>query len=42
VFCGWFVNEGNEGVEIEPHALRALGERGIKLDLDIYGPDGDV
>jgi hypothetical protein len=39
VFCGWFMRESNEGVEISPNTLRLLGERGIVLSLDIYGPD---
>ena len=42
VFCGWFMGESNEGVEISPHTLRLLGERGIVLSLDIYGPDDPV
>ncbi len=41
-FCGWFMNEGNEGVDINAQTLRLLGERGIMLSIDIYGPDGDV
>jgi hypothetical protein len=40
LFCGWFMNEPNEGVSISPHTLRLLGERGIPLSVDIYGPDG--
>lgn len=31
---GW-----NEGVEISPATLLALGERGILLGIDLYGPD---
>jgi len=38
LFCGWFMQEGNEGVTIAPDTLLALGERGIELGLDIYGP----
>jgi hypothetical protein len=38
LFCGWFMEEGNEGVCISPSTLQALGERGIKLGLDIYAP----
>jgi len=39
LFCGWFMAEGNEGVEIAPSTLVLLGERGISLDLDMYAPD---
>jgi len=40
VFCGLFMREGNEGTELQPRVLSALGDRGLKLGLDIYGcPD---
>jgi hypothetical protein len=42
LFCGWFMDEANEGVRLPPATLRALGERGIGLDLDIYGAAEDV
>ena len=42
LFCGWFLGGSNEGVEISPHTLLALGERGIRLGLDIHGPDADA
>jgi hypothetical protein len=38
LFCGLFMRTGNEGVEISPAGLAALGRRGINLALDIYGP----
>lgn len=38
LFCGWFMEESNEGVCISPETLSALGTRGITLSLDIYGP----
>ena len=38
LFCGWFMEESNEGVSMSAHTLRLLGERGIELSLDIYGP----
>lgn len=41
LFCGWFMNRSNEGVSISAHTLKALGERGIELSLDIYGSDED-
>jgi len=31
----------NEGLSISPDTLRALGERGIELCLDIYSFVGD-
>lgn len=40
VFCGLFMREGNEGTELEPGELSMLGERGLRLGLDIYdGPE---
>lgn len=41
IFVGLFLNEGNEGVEFRPETLAAIGIRGLRLDLDIYGPDSD-
>ena len=38
-FCGLFMGSGNEGLDISPGVLLALGQRGIKLALDVYGPD---
>jgi hypothetical protein len=32
---------GNEGVDVAPETLLALGSRHIKLGLDIYGPDNE-
>lgn len=39
LFCGIFLNSSNEGLCLSPQSLRALGERGIELDLDIYSAD---
>lgn len=39
VFCGWFMKESNEGEDIKPETLAALGQRSIALALDIYAPD---
>jgi hypothetical protein len=36
LFCGLFMKETNEGLEISPKTLQALGERGISLGLDVY------
>ena len=38
LFCGWFMNENNEGLEISADTLTALGNRGIKLAFDLYAP----
>ena len=38
LFCGLFMDEGNEGLIISPKSLADLGARGIELQLDIYGP----
>lgn len=37
LFCGVFMESSNDGLPLSPMTLLALGERGIKLDLDIYG-----
>jgi len=39
LFCGLFMGNGNEGLAISPGALFALGQRGIELALDVYGPE---
>lgn len=41
LFCGWFLEESNEGVTLSSNTLLALGERGIELDVDIYGSGKD-
>ena len=38
LFCGLFMECSNEGMELSPESLLALGSRGIKIGLDIYGP----
>ena len=38
LFCGLFMEIGNEGLSISAVTLKMLGERGIELGLDIYGP----
>jgi hypothetical protein len=38
LFCGFFMHATNEGVEISPASLAALGQRGIVLGLNIYSP----
>ena len=44
LFCGWFMHEGNEGISVSPATMRALADRGILLDIDLYrgyGNDDD-
>lgn len=38
LFCGLFMESGNEGESLSPESLRLLAARSIQLDLDIYGP----
>lgn len=38
IFCGLFMNEGNEGLELDPSTLLMLGSRGLQLGFDIYRP----
>jgi hypothetical protein len=38
LFCGWFMTKSNEGATVSPATLLELGQRGIELGLDIYGP----
>ena len=41
VFCGLFMEGRNEGQELEADVLLALGQRGLRLGLDIYDPTPD-
>lgn len=36
LFCGLSLLDCNEGVRVHPTTLKAVGERGLVLDLDIY------
>ena len=38
LFCGLFMSGGNQGLSISPRSLLSLGQRGIELGLDVYGP----
>jgi Domain of unknown function (DUF4279) len=42
LFCGWFMNESNEGVGVSPSTMSLLAARGIELSLDIYAPTTDA
>jgi len=37
VFCGLYLNAWNQGCSLSSKLLERLGERGLTLDLDIYG-----
>lgn len=39
IFCGLFLASGNEGLSLRPDTLVRVGERGLLIDLDIYGQD---
>lgn len=39
LFCGLFLEEGNEGISLSPETMSMIAERGLLLDLDIYAPD---
>lgn len=40
VFCGLFMEEGNEGISLSNETLQRLAERGLTIDFDIYdSPD---
>jgi hypothetical protein len=41
LFCGLFMQSGNDGLSLSPETMLVLGKRGIELDLDIYGPDDE-
>jgi hypothetical protein len=38
LYCGFFMQETNEGLEVSAESLAALGQRGIALGMDIYSP----
>ena len=42
LFCGFFMSETDEGVEVSVKTLNALAARGIKLGFCIYAPLEDV
>jgi len=41
VFCGLFMGSDNQGTVLQSETLRSLANRGLSLDLDIYGPPPD-
>lgn len=38
LFCGLFMEQGNQGASLSVESLNALSCRGIELSLDIYAP----
>jgi hypothetical protein len=38
LFCVYFTGEANEAVQASAETLKILGDRGIKLELQIYSP----
>ncbi len=41
IFCGLWLRESNEMMGVLPETLKALGDRHVQLELDIYHePDG--
>jgi len=41
LFCGFFMEGGDEGLVVDASTLAELGARGIELGLCLYGPDSD-
>jgi len=39
IFCGLFLAGFNEGISLRAETLIRVGERGLLVDLDIYGQD---
>jgi hypothetical protein len=39
LFCGLFMASVNDGITLSSSSLTALGQRGIELSLDMYGPE---
>jgi len=41
VFCGLFMESANEGLGLTPEMLLMIGQRGLRLGLDLYDPVSD-
>lgn len=41
IFCGFFMNQINEGGSLERETLEAMAHRRIALEFDIYAPSPD-
>jgi Domain of unknown function (DUF4279) len=46
LYCGLFMSESNDGLELQPDTLAMIGSRGLSLELQLYAPlspgDGDT
>ena len=46
LYCGLFMRESNDGLELQPETLAMIGSRGLSLGLELYAPlsleDGDT
>ncbi|MBA8904069.1 DUF4279 domain-containing protein [Phyllobacterium sp. P30BS-XVII] len=36
IFCGLWLDRNNEGIDLQPETLLAVGMRGVRIELDIY------
>ncbi len=41
LFCGLFLSEEKQGVELPPQVLRAVAERGLSIGFDIYAGNAE-
>jgi len=41
LFCGFFMKEADEGIEISAETMRMLAERGIKIGICLYAPTSE-
>jgi hypothetical protein len=39
---GWFTEHSNEGIELSPQTLAAIGVRGIRMSVDLYAPTSEL
>lgn len=39
LFCGLFMESSMAGISLSSESMLALGQRGIEIDFDMYGPD---
>jgi hypothetical protein len=42
LFCGWFMDAGDEGLTISPRSMAALSARQIELGICIYAPSNEL
>lgn len=41
IYCGLFMTQGNEGIDLSPDTLAKLAAGGLTLDFDIYDSSDD-